>query len=49
MAQQLPVVYGPTSIGTYQASAGTMVDSKLGGYSANAFGYPTPEQYYLTK
>ena len=45
----LPVVYGPTSIGTYQGDAGTMVSNKLGGYTPNAFGYMTPENWYLTK
>ena len=28
---QVPVVFAPTSIGTYQGDAGTLVDSKLGG------------------
>lgn len=45
----LPVVYGPTSIGTYQGDAGTLVSNKLGGYTPNAFGYMTPENWYLTK
>ncbi len=49
MEQQVPVVYGPTSIGTYQGSAGTMIDKHLGGYSANALGYMTPEDWYFTK
>jgi hypothetical protein len=43
------VVYGPTSIGSYQGDAGTMIDKNLGGYAANAYGYLTPETYYLTK
>ena len=46
---QLPVVWGPTSIGTFGASAGTLVSGKLGGYTANAFGNLVPEQWYLTK
>jgi peptide/nickel transport system substrate-binding protein len=49
MEQNVPVVYGPTSIGTYQGDAGTMIDKKLGGYAANAYGYLTPETYYSTK
>lgn len=49
MEQQVPVVYGPTSIGTYQGDAGTMISNKLGGYTANAFGYVNPENWYLTK
>jgi peptide/nickel transport system substrate-binding protein len=49
MEQQLPVVYGPTSIGTYQGDAGTMVDKHLGGYVANALGLMDPEDWYFTK
>ena len=49
MEQNVPVVYGPTSIGTYQGDAGTMIDKKLGGYAANAYGYLVPETYYFTK
>ena len=48
-SQQLPVVWGPTSVGTFGASAGTLISKKLGGYTANAFGNLTPEQWYLTK
>jgi peptide/nickel transport system substrate-binding protein len=46
---QLPVVFEPTSIGTFGASAGTIISNKLGGYEANALGWLTPEQWYLTK
>jgi peptide/nickel transport system substrate-binding protein len=46
---QLPVVFEPTSIGTFGASAGTLISSKLGGYTANALGFMTPEYWYLTK
>ena len=46
---QVPVVFGPTSIGTYQGDAGTAVDSKLGGYAANALGLMNPEDWYFTK
>ena len=49
MEQNVPVVYGPTSIGSYQGDAGTMIDKKLGGYAANAYGYLVPETYYFTK
>jgi peptide/nickel transport system substrate-binding protein len=49
MEQQLPVVYGPTSIGTYQGDAGTLVSAKLGGYAANAVGMMNPEDWYLVK
>ena len=47
--QQVPMIYGPTSLGTYGAGAGIVVDKHLGGYAANAFGYPTPEDYYFVK
>ncbi len=46
---QVPVVYGPTSIGSYQGSAGVVVNSKLGGYAANALGLMNPEDWYFTK
>jgi hypothetical protein len=49
MANQLPVVYGPTSIGTYAGDGGTVYSAKLGGYTANAFDQFTPENWYLTK
>jgi peptide/nickel transport system substrate-binding protein len=49
MANQLPVIYQPTSIGLYSADAGTLVSDKLGGFSANAFTYLTPEAWYLVK
>ena len=49
MEQNVPVVYGPTSIGSYQGDAGTMIDKKLGGYAANAYGYLVPETCYFTK
>ena len=45
----LPVVFGPTSIGTFTGDAGTLIDSHLGGYAASATGYMTPENWYLTK
>lgn len=49
IANRLPVVFGPTSIGSYYGSAGTLVAKNLGGYAANAFGYMTPENWYFTK
>jgi hypothetical protein len=49
MEQNVPVVFGPTSIGSYQGDAGTMIDKHLGGYAANAYGYLTPETWYFTK
>jgi peptide/nickel transport system substrate-binding protein len=45
----LPVVFEPTSIGTFGASAGTLISNKLGGYTANALGWMNPEFWYLTK
>ena len=49
MAEQVPVVYGPTSIGTYAGDAGTLIDAKLGGYAANALGFMNPEDWYFVK
>jgi len=49
MQGQVPVVFGPTSIGTYTGDAGTLVAKHLGGYAANALGYMNPEDWYLTK
>jgi len=48
IATQVPVVFGPTSIGTYQGDAGTLVAADLGGYAANAVGYLNPEDWYFT-
>jgi hypothetical protein len=45
----LPVVFGPTSVGTYGGYAGTLVNAKLGGYAANALGLMNPEDWYFTK
>jgi peptide/nickel transport system substrate-binding protein len=47
--QQLPVVFGPTQIGTYNPAAGTLVAKHLGGYAANAFGLMNPEDWYFTR
>ncbi|HET6865841.1 MAG TPA: hypothetical protein VFH80_07955, partial [Solirubrobacteraceae bacterium] len=49
MEQHVPVVFGPTSIGSYQGDAGTMIAKNLGGYAANAYGYLVPETWYFTK
>ena len=49
MSTQVPVVYGPTSVGIYSGNAGTLVSNKLGGFMAQAFSYLTPEAWYLTK
>jgi peptide/nickel transport system substrate-binding protein len=49
VSQQVPVVFGPTSVGTYGNNAATVVDSKLGGYAANALGLMNPEDWYFTK
>jgi peptide/nickel transport system substrate-binding protein len=49
MEKNLPVAFGPTSIGTYQGDGGTMVSEKLGGYAANALGMMNPEDWYLVK
>jgi peptide/nickel transport system substrate-binding protein len=49
VAQQVPVIFGPTSIGTYGAAAGVVVSKKLGGYAGSALGFLTPEDYYFVK
>jgi len=49
VGQQDPVIFGPTSVGTFQGDAGTLVDSKLGGYAANALGFLQPQYWYFTK
>jgi peptide/nickel transport system substrate-binding protein len=49
MAQQLPVIYQPTSIGLYSSNGGTLVSAKLGGFAGNSFTYLTPEAWYLVK
>jgi peptide/nickel transport system substrate-binding protein len=47
--RQLPVVFGPTQIGTYNGDAGTLVAKNLGGYAANALGLMNPEDWYFTR
>jgi peptide/nickel transport system substrate-binding protein len=49
VGEQVPVVFGPTSIGTYGAAAGIVIDKKLGGYAGSALGFLTPEDYYFVK
>ena len=49
MQTQVPVLYGPTSIGTFQGDGGTLISGKLGGYIPNVFSSMTPENWYLTK
>jgi peptide/nickel transport system substrate-binding protein len=44
-----PVIFGPTSVGTYGGVAATLVDKHIGGYTANALGFMSPEDWYLTK
>ncbi len=48
-SQQGPVIFGPTSIGSFYGNAGTLVDKKLGGYAANALGWVQPQYWYFTK
>jgi peptide/nickel transport system substrate-binding protein len=48
-AQQLPVIFAPTQIGTYSVDAGTLVAKNLGGYAANALGLMNPENWYFTR
>lgn len=49
IGQQLPVIFVPTQIGTYEPAAGTLVAKNLGGYTANALGLMNPEDWYFTK
>lgn len=48
-SSQVPVVFTPTPLGTYGGNAAVVVDSKLGGYAANALGLMNPEDWYFTK
>ena len=48
-AEQDPVIFGPTSVGTFEGVAATVVDKKLGGYTANALGFMQPQFWYFTK
>jgi peptide/nickel transport system substrate-binding protein len=49
VSQQDPVIFGPTSVGTFGGYAATLVDKKLGGYAANALGFMEPQFWYFTK
>ena len=49
VSQQDPVIFGPTSVGTFGGDAATLIDKKLGGYSANALGFLEPQFWYFTK
>ena len=49
ITQQLPVLFYPTQIGTYEPDAGTLVANKLGGYAANVLGFMNPEDWYFTR
>jgi peptide/nickel transport system substrate-binding protein len=49
VSEQDPVIFGPTSVGTYGGYAATLVDKKLGGYTANALGFLQPQYWYFTK
>jgi peptide/nickel transport system substrate-binding protein len=47
---QAPVVYMPEAVGDFASPvAGNLIDSKLGGFAANAYGGLNPEAWYLTK
>jgi peptide/nickel transport system substrate-binding protein len=48
-SEQDPVIFGPTSVGTFGGYAGTLIDKKLGGYAANALGFLQPQYLYFTK
>jgi len=48
-SEQDPVIFGPTSVGTYGGYAATLVAKNLGGYAANALGFLQPQYWYFTK
>jgi peptide/nickel transport system substrate-binding protein len=49
-SKQVPYLWTPDSVGAYGTpTAGTLVSNKIGGFTANAFGALTPEDWYLTK
>jgi peptide/nickel transport system substrate-binding protein len=50
VGQQLPVIFQPTTVGSYGSGyAAQVIDSKLGGYAANSLGLMNPEDWYFTK
>ena len=47
---EIPAVWIPEAVGGFGTpSAGSLIDSKLGGFAANSGGDITPENWYLTK
>jgi hypothetical protein len=46
---QDPLMMQPNTDGNPQPGGPTLIDSKLGGVSTNAYSYITPEFYYFTK
>jgi peptide/nickel transport system substrate-binding protein len=47
---QVPYLWTPNQVGDFSTGdAGTLIDSKLGGFMANTFGDINPEAWYLTK
>jgi peptide/nickel transport system substrate-binding protein len=48
-SEQDPVIFGPTSVGTFGGYAATLVSKKLAGYAANALGWLQPQYWYFTK
>jgi peptide/nickel transport system substrate-binding protein len=49
-AHQVAYIRTPEPVGAFGfGNAGTLIDSHLGGYTANAFGALTPENWYMTK
>jgi peptide/nickel transport system substrate-binding protein len=49
VSQQDPVIFGPTSVGTFGGYAATLIDKHLAGYAANALGFLQPQYWYFTK
>jgi peptide/nickel transport system substrate-binding protein len=49
VGEQVPVVFQPTEVGTFGGVAAVVVNSKLGGYTANALGFLNPQDWYFTK
>lgn len=47
--QQLPFVFEPDTAGNPQPEGPAIVSNHLGGFNVNAFGYITPETYYMTR
>lgn len=47
--QQVPFVFEPDTAGNPQPDGPALVSNHLGGFNVNAYGFITPETYYLTK